>query len=259
MAAGNGMFADPKVSIVAALVLGILMVVGVYAMVSSGDIHESVASYYRCPSCSTVVPCPVNGDGLQKPCPSCGMVMDIIKKGAASARQLVQAGPTGKNLVCPSCWTVVPHLPGAAVFNQTCPKCGVAMRRQLPAQIPTAFRNRSQLTGAGSIRQVALGQTAPQAMPITMNAVMPHSYRGVCSKCHPIVGAQKNFSTGQAGVAAALPRPNGGRFGTNARGLTPVAANPALCPPGGPIGGGGGYSARLGGVARLGPGGGVLY
>ena len=171
----------------------------------ASDIREEALDYYQCYHCNTIVPCPLNHNGIERPCPSCGVLMDVVSENIAAARSgLLQdtnfpgilptawggrnggfgLGPGG-NLICPSCRTVIPHKRGVPAYNVNCPKCGSIMQRQLPANIPTAFYD--NIFGSRN----SFNNNAP---PITSNAVMTHAYRGVCSACHQIVDLQNSQS-----------------------------------------------------------------
>jgi len=152
--------------------------------------------YYTCPNCYTSVPCPQNYNG-ELSCPSCGMIMNQVLGGlgglfpstSIAGTNLGVAGgfglglgPVG-NLICPDCGIVIPHQRGVPCYTVQCPECGTTMVRQFPANIQTAFNTTNS------------NQTNI-APPITIDAVMNHVYRGVCSKCHTIIDRVADANTG---------------------------------------------------------------
>ena len=185
---------DSTTSIAAAVIIVLILIVGACAMIFGvhDDLFDAtigianVMDYFHCPNCNTVVPCPYNHNGVGRDCPSCGLKMNIVSKNIPSTQNITDSnmnvtggfgqGPgTGGYLVCPKCGTAVQHQRGVPAYSVNCPKCGTVMYRQLPAYIPTAFNNP---TGNQNVQVIT--------PPITSNAVMPHEYRGVCSKCHQI-------------------------------------------------------------------------
>ena len=150
-----------------------------------------VLDYYHCPNCNTVVPCPYSHNGIERPCPSCGLKMNIVSKNRAAVQNSawlnvnnansfgLGIGPGG-NLVCPGCGTVVPHQRGVPAYTVNCPNCGTPMYRQLPANTPTAFYN--NMTESQIVQQ----KNQPLAPPITSQAPLSHEFKGVCSNCHLI-------------------------------------------------------------------------
>ena len=209
-------FSDPTIAIASTIIVALILIVGVYAMASdvteeawdfSKYPRQAIADYYHCHYCNTIVPCPLDHNGIKKNCPSCGLMMDIVSKSLAPARSGIRQntnasgfvdqwggrnggyglGPGG-NLVCPGCGLVIPHQRGVPSFKVNCPKCGNKMRRQFPAYLPTAFFNN---TTSNPGTQQSFNNNAP---PITSNAVMTHGYRGVCSRCHQIVDLNNSQS-----------------------------------------------------------------
>jgi predicted RNA-binding Zn-ribbon protein involved in translation (DUF1610 family) len=202
--------------IASAIVLVLFLIVGGYAMVS--DSPENAYSHYRCPICQTIVPCPVDHLGVQRLCPSCGALMDLVSKKSMAKKATpfakahgangfgangfgangMAANGTGRgaghvgNLVCATCGTLVPHRAGTPFYQMQCPKCGNSLQRQTPANVPTAFYT-----------PVAGTQLVKKAPPITPNLKMRHVYRGVCSQCHHIVGATVN----PMGMPSRMTRP----------------------------------------------------
>ena len=166
-------------------------------------------NYYTCPGCNTRVPCLQNSNGRMG-CPSCGLMMNRMGGGLGGLFPNTGIGGTGLsvaggiglglgpvgNLACPDCGMVIPHQRGVPCFTVNCPKCGAIMVRQFPANIQTAF------TPSNSNQAF----TVP---PITRDAFMKHSYRGVCSKCHAIVARTANANTGNIIGAAYTIGPGG--------------------------------------------------
>ena len=210
---------DRTIPIAATIILLIIVIAGVFAVSSpflrdylqeeASDFYKyqqgALTDYFSCDNCNTIVPCPWNFNGSGRPCPSCGVMMGIIPKSVASAQigpfqnsnplgflptawggrnGGLGLGPVG-NLVCPGCGTVVPKRRGVPAYSVNCPKCGMKMYRQLPANMPTAYYN-NNATGNQSFQQ-NYSQSTPPTPPITSNAMMPHEYRGVCSNCHQIL------------------------------------------------------------------------
>ena len=198
------------VSIASAIIVVLFVVIGVYAMFFGvnydlfDDPIADVLDYYHCLNCNTIVPCPYNRNRIERLCPSCELRMNIVSKNIAATQNITglnahvaggfgQGLGSGGNLVCPSCWLAIPHQRGVAAYSVNCPRCGNIMRRQLPAYLATAFYN--NMNEGMNIQ----GRNQAYAPPITSNAVMPHEYRGVCSRCHQIVdlGSQSgSFQTG---------------------------------------------------------------
>ena len=149
--------------------------------------------YFHCPNCKTVVPCPyiTTGSGRLCPlCPSCGVRMGIVSNNMAGTQ-----GITGSNIFAAGGFGRGGGLGLGPGGYLVCPNCGTVMYRQLPAYLPTAFNNP---TGNQNIQSAQSG-TQTNAPPITSNAVMPHEYRGVCSKCHQITNFNSQAGSYQPG------------------------------------------------------------
>jgi len=213
------------IPIAGTIVLLAILIVGIFAVSSPFMryyLQEEASDFYKyqqdlstdffcCHNCNTIVPCPWNNNGTGRPCPSCGVMMNIIPRSVAAAQigpfqnsnplgvvptawggrnGGLGLGPVG-NLVCPGCGTVVPKRRGVPAYSVNCPKCGMKMYRQLPANMPTAYYN-NNATGNQFFQNTPGNQSFQQNYyqsppPITSNAMMPHEYRGVCSNCHQIL------------------------------------------------------------------------
>lgn len=215
----NGQGLKRAVQIVARFLILLFFFVGIYALCNgkieknyikeqdfSSNQYVTPIDHYFCPNCNTIVPCPYSHNGVGISCPSCGYKTEIIRRGG-SAQNMggvygsnyygtgglgrnggMGLGPGG-NLICPDCGYIMPHQRGVPSYTVQCPQCGTTMARKIAASNSTAFYNiNSNNPSLQNRNGVASGAQAP---PITSDAVMPHVYQGVCSKCHQIIDIPK--------------------------------------------------------------------
>jgi len=111
---------------------------------------------------------------------------------------------------CPHCsWRIPSQNQGNHVFR--CPNCQALINGMSP-NVGPIFQN------FGQTQRNAAPLKAP---PITSDAKMPHSYRGVCSNCHQILSARGAGGVRQGnrgmlnpnGTAAAFRQPSANRGG----------------------------------------------
>ena len=200
---------------VARFLILLIVIVGIFAM-SNGTIGEdylegrgfynsqniTAMDHYFCPNCNTIVPCPYNHNGVGILCPSCGYKTNVIRRGGRAQNgggiygsYYYGAGGFGRNggmglgpggnLVCPDCGYLMPHQRGIPSYAVQCPKCGTTMARQIAANSSTPFYQYNRNGNNPGFKNA--GASAAPPPPITLDAVMPHVYQGVCSKCHQII------------------------------------------------------------------------
>ena len=115
-------------------------------------------------------------------------------------QQVAFRKPVGRAMMCPLCnFKILPSKGPGGMFN--CPQCRGAFSMQpfsgamsqvaLPAGCATC-PSAPQCFPQQPVQQVAFTKNKVAAPPITRDAIMPHSYRGVCGNCHQISGVNPN-------------------------------------------------------------------
>jgi len=212
----NGQSHKRVTQIVARFLILLFVFVGIYALcnVTIGENylkeqgfynsqHVTEMDHYFCTNCNTIVPCPYNHNGVGILCPSCGYKTQVMRRGGRAQYMGgiygsnyygvggigrnggMGLGPDG-NLICPDCGYIMPHQRGVPCYTIQCPQCGTTMARQIPANTSTAFYNVNS-NNPGLQNQNGVASAAPTPPAITSSAIMPHVYKGVCSKCHQII------------------------------------------------------------------------
>ncbi|MBF0330851.1 MAG: magnetochrome domain-containing protein [Candidatus Omnitrophica bacterium] len=170
---------------------------------------------FICPNCNWRMK--ANRQGNKFPaCPNCGAASMALDMGAQNANQN-EAGVMPEGMWAAQTQQINPQFnqmapqyypmnnqqnfvqqQGAPDVNGsfTCPNCNWRMYSQQGANEFPQCPNCGQIMargGNGNGAQVALTQNAPAATtsapPIPADAQMQHTYRGVCTNCHQILGA----------------------------------------------------------------------